>query len=322
MYPLIRGVYSLPIQPVRLDCAEVTFAKRGYEWRFKRLFAGRHSDITLEKVAIVRCEDSVADAIRTGLDYTSGLSDLKGPVLIKPNICTISDDTGHSVTDARVVDAVIDLLLATDGELQIRIVESDSQSKQADSAFAKFGYDKIAKNRQDNGFDVELVNLSTPPLREVKVEGLHFKTLELHESLIHPHFYISVSVAKTHQTAFLTCAMKNQFGLLPKREKSMYHRDIGKILVDANRIVSPDLCIVDGRVGIEGWNGPKTHNLGIFVVGKNPVAVDATVTRVMGFEVEQVEYLSLANRHGLGTLDPDICGETIGSVATPFKAPF
>ena len=156
----------------------------------------------------------------------------------------------------------------------------------------------------------------------MKVEGLHFKTLELHEALIRPHFYISVSVAKTHQTAFLTCAMKNQFGLLPKREKSVYHRDIGKILVDMNHIVPPDLCIVDGRVGIEGWNGPKTHNLGIFVVGKNPVAVDATVTRVMGFKVGQVDYLSLANRNGLGTLEPDIYGETIDSVSTEFKAPF
>lgn len=281
-----------------------------------------HRDTALEKVAIVRCEDSVSDAIRIGLDYTNGLADLNGPVLIKPNICTISDETGHSVTDARVVGAVIDLLLATNGNLQIRIIESDSQSKLADNAFAKFGYDKIVRNRQDNGFDVELINLSRPPLIQVEVNGLYFETLELHESLIRPHFYISVSVAKTHQTAFLTCAMKNQFGLLPKREKSVYHRYIGKILVDVNRIVPPDLCIVDGRVGIEGWNGPKTHNLGILVVGKNPVAVDATVTKVMGFKIGQVEYLSLANRHGLGTLDPDICGETIDSVATAFKAPF
>jgi uncharacterized protein (DUF362 family) len=293
-----------------------------YECRFKRSFSVGHRDTALEKVAIVRCRESVSDAIGVGLDYTSGLADLKGPVLIKPNICTISDDTGHSVTDAAVVDAVIDLLLATNNKLQIRIVESDSQSKQTDSAFSKFGYEKIARDRQKNGFDVELINLSGPPLREVEVSGLYFKTLKLHESLIEPHFYISVPVAKTHQTAFLTCAMKNQFGLLPKREKAMYHRDITKILVDINRAVAPDLCIVDGRVGIEGWNGPKTHDLGVFVIGKNPVAVDATVARVMGFKVEQVEYLSLANRHGLGTLDPDICGETIGSVSVEFKAPF
>ncbi|MFW9932673.1 MAG: DUF362 domain-containing protein, partial [Candidatus Thorarchaeota archaeon] len=210
----------------------------------------------MEKVALVRFEDSIKATLQKGLNHIKGIGSKSGPVLIKPNICTISDGTGHSVTDIKVVEAVVDIILQEYPDTCIRFVESDSQSKNTMDAFKKFGYLKLRDTKRESGYDVDAVNLSSKPLVSVKVDGLYYDTIELNEILTQPHYYISVAIAKTHETTFLTASLKNQFGLLPSKGKASFHSNISRILVDLNRIVPPDLCIVDGRVGVEGWNGP------------------------------------------------------------------
>ena len=214
-----------------------------------------------------------------------GFPDIQTPIIIKPNICTISDGTGHSVTDIKVVRALVDIILDTHADVPIRFIESDSQSKNAMDAFKKFGYIALRDRKKAEGYDVDVVDLSAEPQVSVRVDGLHYDSVDLHEILTKPHYYISVAIAKTHETTFLTASLKNQFGLLPRKGKASLHSDISRIIVDLNRIVPPSLCIVDGRVGVEGWNGPKTRPVGVFIIGKNPVSVDATVMRIMGLDI-------------------------------------
>jgi uncharacterized protein (DUF362 family) len=92
----------------------------------------------LDSVALVKYKENIRSTLEEGLGHIGGFGDLKSPVLIKPNICTIKDGTGHSVTDIEVVKAIIDLLLETNSKLSIKIIESDSQSKNAEDAFVKF----------------------------------------------------------------------------------------------------------------------------------------------------------------------------------------
>ncbi len=276
----------------------------------------------MEKVALVRFQDSIRESVRMGLEHIGGLEKTDAPILIKPNICTISDGTGHSVTDIRLVEAVVDLFFETFPDASIRIIESDSQSKNAMESFEKFGYTSLKDEKRKQGFDVDIVDLSNEPLVPVAVNGMYFDTIKLHEILTEPHYYISLAIAKTHETAFLTASFKNQFGLLPNKGKASYHAKIDEILVDLNRIVPSDLCIVDARVGVEGWNGPKTRPIGAFIVGKNPVSVDTIVTKVMGLDVTRVRHLMLANENNMGSLSPRVSGERIEAVQVEFDAPF
>ncbi len=276
----------------------------------------------MEKVAIVRFEGTVKDSLLKGLGLIEETGSFEGPVLIKPNICTITDGTGHSVTDIKVVEALVDILLDAKPAVSIRFIESDSQSKNAMDAFQKFGYIALRDRKRAEGYDVDVVDLSAEPQVLVRVDGLHYDSVEVHEILTKPHYYISVAIAKTHETTFLTASLKNQFGLLPRKGKASLHSDISSIIVDLNRIVPPSLCIVDGRVGIEGWNGPKTRPMGVFVIGRNPVSVDATVMRIMGLDIERVQHLMLAKTHNLGILHPEVKGEQIEAVKVQFRAPF
>ncbi|MHA1904051.1 MAG: DUF362 domain-containing protein [Candidatus Thorarchaeota archaeon] len=275
----------------------------------------------MDSVALVRYEGDIRGTLEKGLTLLGGLDNLKSPVIIKPNICTISDDTGFSVSKSDVTEALIGLVMEENSNLAIRIVESDSESKYADEAFEKFGYSQLVDGLKHVGTDISLVNLSKSPTIFVPFEGNYFNNPTLPEIFSEPRYMISVAVAKTHSLTFLTGALKNQFGLLPRKNKNSYHSHINGIIVDLNCLIQPDLCIVDARMGVEGWNGPKIRPLGVFIIGKKPASVDATLARIMQFEPERIPHLVKSSEQGLGTLNPTVKGVSIDSVSVGFNPP-
>jgi len=215
----------------------------------------------VDSVALVKHKKDIGESLEQGLELIGGFGELRSPVLVKPNICTISDNTGYSVTRVEVVEALLDLVLKENGNLSIRIIESDSQSKTTGNAFEKFGYTRLASRMQRAGFDVSLVNLSESRLTSTSFEGDYFTNPELPDLIAGSGYFISVAAAKTHYLTFITGVLKNLFGVLPRKDQSFYHSRIDDVIVDLARLIRPDLSIVDARVGIEGWNGPTTRRL-------------------------------------------------------------
>lgn len=275
----------------------------------------------MDSVALVKYAGDVGKSLEEGVELLGGFGVLKSLFIIKPNICTGVPKTGFAVTNVKVVEALINLVLKEDRNLSIKIVESDSESKFADEAFEKLGYTSLEEQMRNSGFDVSLVNLSRSPTVSVKLDGLYFKNPKLPKVIAGPRYFVSVAVAKTHYLTFITGTLKNLFGLLPRKDQSFYHANINDVIVDLNRLVRPDLCIVDARVGLEGWEGPKTRRLDTFILGKKPVSVDATMARVMGFKPEKIRHLVEAEKYGLGTLNPKVLGESLKSTTVKFKPP-
>jgi len=275
----------------------------------------------VDSVALVKYTGDVGKALEEGIKLLGGFEVLKSPFVIKPNICAGVDKTGFAVTDVKVVEALIDLVLKENRNLSIRVVESDSESKFADEAFEKFGYKSLEEKMKNSGFDVSLVNLSRSPTVSVKLDGLCFKDPELPNLITKPRYFVSIAVAKTHYLTFITGTLKNLFGLLPRKDQSFYHANINEVIIDLNRLLRPDLCIVDARVGLEGWAGPKTRRLNTFILGRKPVSVDATMARVMGFKPEKIRHVAEAEKYGLGSLNPKILGKSLKSTTAKFNPP-
>lgn len=275
----------------------------------------------MDSVALVKATQDFEKSLDEGLKLIGGFGPLQSPVLIKPNICTISDGTGYSVTSVKVVEAVVNLLLRENPGLAIRIVESDSQSKWATQAFDKFGYTALAEKKQNQNFDVSCINLSESPTETVSFSGDYFTNPELPDVLIRPGYVISVAQAKTHYLTFITGALKNLFGLLPRKDQGVYHKLINEVILDLVRLVPPNLSVIDARFGVEGWNGPKTHKLDTFIVGHKAASVDATMLRVMGFEPERIRHVVEASKYRQGSVNPNILGESIEAVKAQFTAP-
>ena len=275
----------------------------------------------MDVVALVKAKDDLKEPLRKGIGLIGGFGPLQSPVLIKPNICTKNDNTGFSVTDVKLVEALIRLLLLELPDLSIRIVESDSQSKWADAAFKKFGYSALTEILQQEGFDVSCVNLSTYATKEVTFEGHYFTNPKLPEILTRPSYVISVAVAKTHYLTFVTGVLKNLFGLLPRKDQGFYHRRINDVILDLVRLTSPKLSIVDARIGVEGWNGPRTRQLNTLIIGHKPASVDATMLRVMGFNPKNIRHVVEASKYNQGSLNPELLGETLEQVKVQFNPP-
>ena len=186
----------------------------------------------MDSVALVKYKDNISETLQEGLDLIGGFGNLESPILIKPNICTMSDATGYSVTRVETVRALIELLVKTDEKLSIKIIESDSYSKFAEEAFPKFGYTQLCDDMQGSGFDVSTVDLSNAPMMKLQFKGDYFETPELPKILLNESYFISVAIPKTHHVAFLTGVLKNLFGVLPKKDQSVYHPQINEVIVD------------------------------------------------------------------------------------------
>jgi uncharacterized protein (DUF362 family) len=82
-----------------------------------------------------------------------------------------------------------------------------------------------------------------------------------------------------------------------------------------------NLCLIDGRIGLEGVISGNPRPLGCIILGKNPVSVDATLARLMGFNPERIRHIVEAEKHGLGSINPKIVGDEVEPQIVMFSEP-
>jgi uncharacterized protein (DUF362 family) len=134
---------------------------------------------------------------------------------------------------------------------------------------------------------------------------------------------ISSAKMKTHMSTKVTLGMKNMFGMLPDKLKFKYHaRGISKVVVDINSVLSPTLTVIDGFVAMEG-RGPTDGapvKMDLIIAGRDPVATDATASRVMGLDPHEISHIRNAHLRGIGNIDNvEVVGSQIDEVKRVFK---
>jgi uncharacterized protein (DUF362 family)/Pyruvate/2-oxoacid:ferredoxin oxidoreductase delta subunit len=147
-------------------------------------------------------------------------------------------------------------------------------------------------------------------------------------------YFISIPKFKTHNLTLLTGAIKNLFGLVTGTYKTELHKnyfdlnDFSKILVDIYEEARPALTIVDGIVAMEG-DGPATsgklRNLNLLLAGKDCVALDSVMAKIMGLEPLDISTTKEASRRALGEAEINsiaILGSRLEEIrARPFLLP-
>jgi uncharacterized protein (DUF362 family) len=275
----------------------------------------------VDKVALVKCRKNFKETLKEAWELVGGFN-INSPFIIKPNICTGNDQTGCANVKIEVIEGLVDQIIDKKPETSIKIVESDSSSKYADKAFAKFGYTDYVEQKRENGINVELVNLTKSPLSKKKFNGYYFKDPMLPKILSEANGIASVALAKTHELTMVTGALKNLFGFLPMKEQYYYHPHIHEIILDFNIMYRSRLCLIDARVGLEGVLTGNPREMGCIVLGKNPVSVDAVMARIMGFKAERIRHLVEASEFGLGSLHPEVLGNRVEDLTVKFSKHF
>jgi len=151
--------------------------------------------------------------------------------------------------------------------------------------------------------------------------------LEISELVFEFDRLINVAVMKTHLDCQVTLGMKNLKGCISNANKGAFHYevpDINRAIVALNRLMTPDLTIVDGTLGMEGI-GPATGtvaNFGHIFAGRHTPSVDVIAASAMGFEVDEVPVLKFAREQGM--VNPDdirVVGEQLERIRRRFERP-
>lgn len=164
------------------------------------------------------------------------------------------------------------------------------------------------------------------PKKPLLVMGNVFGKVNLPKIIIGKNI-LHLPTMKMHVFTTTTGGIKNYFGML-KTTRHYAHRNIHETLVDLLSIqkeIHPGiLAVADGAVVGKG-SGPRAMEWEIknyLLASSDLVALDATASKMMGFNPLKLDYLKLSQEQGLGVADSakiKIVGEDISGVNWHYK---
>lgn len=231
-------------------------------------------------------------------------------VLIKPNFCGPgSVKHSYAMTNPELI---IDLVEFTreQGANNITVADHAAGYVRDTSAF----YDALGIMGLAKKYGFKFVNLRCHPFQELN--DLKLSTVINDHSII-----INTTLPKTHHQSTLSLCLKNLgMGLIDGRQEAHNKGDISDIIVRANIEIRKGrtvIDILDGRKGQDG-NGPHFGNPiepGFMLFGTDPVAVNATASRLMGFDPAGIKYIKLAEQSKLGIMDAEVIGDQVNPIS-------
>ena len=263
------------------------------------------------KVAIVRCgsynTEDVRKAVSRGLELMGGTETFVSQgekILLKVNLLVGEVPEKCVNTHPAVFRAVAEMFAAKGAIVQY----GDSPGFGAPNAAAKkSGIADVADELK-----IELVDFKEG--REVFFEqGNQNKSFYIANGVLDADGLISLPKMKTHALERFTGAIKNQFGCVVGMRKGEFHvklpdaTDFARMLVDLNSFVKPRLYIMDGIMAMEG-NGPRggtPRAMNVLLFSTDPVALDATASRMINLNPLYVPTTLVGGQTGAGTFNEE-----------------
>ncbi len=224
------------------------------------------------------------------------------------------------------------------------------------------GYQDLLADTSLSGINFRLSNLNGSPPESpwddlVQIEipyggeaDPHGGQYWIHKDVLNADVFITVPVMKIHSTG-VTAGLKNQIGIAPSTRYGFYkslgvpqdnyqtklihksdlpHYWTDKEIVDFCNIAQIKFVVVDAIACLETKKSATRMNgtiinlvrMNMIVAGTDPVAVDHVCTRLMGLNPDDIEHITLAEKVGLGTNNPDninIVGADLDETKIRFK---
>ncbi|MCF7803105.1 MAG: DUF362 domain-containing protein [Candidatus Marinimicrobia bacterium] len=241
------------------------------------------------------------------------------------------------------------------------VYQSRFSSPVWDKLWDTAGYQDLLTDENLSGINLRFSNLNgSPPddpwqdLELVEVPGggdalPQYGEYFIHKDVLNADFYITIPVMKIH-TPGMTVALKNQIGLAPSTKYgfhkttgvpqndysiSLVHEDpphywTDKEIVDLSTLAGIDFAVVDAIACLERSksaerSGGEITNLvrmNTIIASPDPVAADHVSARLMGLNPDDIEHITLAERRGLGTNNPEditVAGSSIVETQIRFR---
>ena len=211
-------------------------------------------------------------------------------VCVKPNLVVPRPASQGATTHPEVVEGIL-MFLKDFGIPDLKIIENSAVGYDTKRAFRVCGYEALGKR-----YGVPLVDLADDRCVTLgngsRVCGTALET----------DFLINVPVLKAHCQTRMTCCMKNLKGCIPHGEMRRFHTlGLHKPIAELNAMLGTGYCVVDGICGdlsFEEGGTPTEANR--VILGQNPLLVDSFCAGLIGYEPDDIGYLSHGRKIGLG----------------------
>lgn len=215
-------------------------------------------------------------------------------IALKPNLVQAGKPETGATTHAGVLSGCMEYL-QENGFSNISVMESSWVGGNTERSMKVCGYDEVCERYAVPFFDLKkdhTVKVETP-----------FRTMEISSMAMKADYLIDLPVLKGHCQTRMTCALKNLKGCIPDHEKRRFHTEgLHKPIAALAAALTPALVIVDSICGDldfeEGGNPVQTNRM---MLGTDPVQIDAYGCRLMGLDLKDVPYISLAEKWGAGS---------------------
>ena len=215
---------------------------------------------------------------------------------LKPNLVVAKPASSGATTHPELLAGTIEYL-QDHGFKNITVMEGSWVGENTGRAFDACGYGAVLRK-----YNVPFFDLKQDSYKEYDGAGMKLKVCDAPASL---DFMINMPVLKGHCQTTITCALKNNKGVIPDSEKRRYHTmGLHKPIAHLNTIARNDFILVDnvcGDLDFEEGGNPVVMNR---ILGfRDPVLCDAFVCEAMGYRSDDVDYVVLAEKLGVGSRD-------------------
>jgi len=218
-------------------------------------------------------------------------------VVIKPNISWARAPHLAATTNPEVLKAVVELCQEA-GAKKVRI--ADHTIHDARRCFAVTGAGMVAKQT-----GADLIYPRSSLMRDMNLQGHRLDVWPVFVPLVEADKVINLPVAKVHVLSGLTLGMKNWIGAVGGRRNAL-HQDIHQTIVDLAQFFKPTVTLIDAtRIMIaNGPSGGRTSDVSAanrLILSNDQVAADASAAGLFGLQPEDIGFIRLGQKWGLGT---------------------
>jgi len=230
-----------------------------------------------------------------------GIADQLDPemnIVLKPNLVLARPSEDGATTNPLIVEGIIQYLLEHNCK-NISIIEGSWVGDQTARAFKVCGYEDISQK-----YKIPLLDLQKDAFQSVTVQN---ESLKICKKALEADYLINIPVLKAHCQTLFTCALKNLKGCIPNSEKRRYHSlGLHRPIAYLSKALKVDLNIIDALNGDltfeEGGNPVRMDRI---IAGQDPVLIDTYCASLIGYTKEDIAYIGLAEKLGVGSTNLD-----------------
>lgn len=219
-------------------------------------------------------------------------------IALKPNFVIPAPAAGGATTHPEIAEGILRYFHER-GFRNFAIMEGSwAGERDTQTAFRVCGYEALAQK-----YGAKLYDLKRDETAERTVDGLSLRICR--KPLEEADFLINLPVLKAHCQTRMTCALKNLKGCLPDSEKRRFHRlGLTRPIACLAKALPVQLTVVDAICGdLTFEEGGHPVFMDRLIAGTDPVLVDSYGASLLGFALEDVPYIPLAEQLGVGSTD-------------------